>query len=140
MENKKMNQPHSENVDLKVICPDDCGNAPKKAFLKEFNIAFVQNDLAYLNDNITDDFLWNIIGQHQIQGKERVIAVLKQNQNNPITELQIHTIITHGYHGSVNGTLLVGNKKKYGFCNVYTFASSRNNSKIKEMSSYLLKV
>ncbi|MEH7303657.1 hypothetical protein [Neobacillus drentensis] len=133
-----MNQPNSKKVDLNVICVDDCGNAPKKAHLKEFNIAFVQNDLTYLADSITDDFHWNIIGQHQIQGKDKVLAVLKQNQNNQVTELEISTIITYGYHGSVNGTLLMENKQKYSFCNVYTFASSRNNAKIKELSSYLI--
>ncbi|MEH7480556.1 hypothetical protein V7157_05505 [Neobacillus drentensis] len=135
-----MDHSKSEYVDLKIICPDDCGNAPKKAYLKEFSIAFAHNDLAFLSENITDDFHWNIIGQHQIQGKEKVIEILKQNQKNKVTELQINTIITHGYHGSVNGTQIVENKKKYAFCNVYQFASSRNNSKIKEMTSYLIEL
>ncbi|MBT2734830.1 hypothetical protein [Bacillus sp. ISL-7] len=66
-----------------------------------------------------------------------MIEILKQNQNNKVTELQLNTIITHGYHGSVNGTQIVENKKKYAFCNVFQFSSSRNNSKIKEMTSYL---
>lgn len=135
-----MDHSKSEYVYLNVICPDDCGNAPKKAFLKKFNISFAQNDLAFLSENITDDFHWNIIGQYQIQGKEKVIEILKENQNNKVTELRINTIITHGYHGSVNGTQIVENKKKYAFCNVYQFASSRNNSKIKEMASYLIEL
>jgi hypothetical protein len=135
-----MDQPKSEYVDLKIVCPDDCGNAPKKAFLKEFSIAFAHNDIAFLNENITDDFHWSIIGQHQIQGKEKVIETLKQNQKNKVTELHISNIITHGYTGSVNGTLIVENKQNYGFCNVYNFSSSRNHSKIKEMTSYLIQL
>jgi hypothetical protein len=135
-----MDHPKSEYVYVKIICPDDCGNAPKKAFLKEFNIAFAHNDIDFINENITDDFQWNIIGNHHIQGKEKVVETLKQNQNSKVTELHINNIITHGYAGSVNGTLIVENKKKYAFCNIYNFASSRNNSKIKEMTSYLIEI
>ena len=58
-----------ENNDLKIICPDDCGNAPKKQHLKEFTIAFAKNNLSFIIDNITDDFNWNIIGKKLIHGK-----------------------------------------------------------------------
>lgn len=124
--------------DLKIICPEDCGNAPKKYFLKEVNIAFVKNNLSFIMDNITDDFNWNIIGRKSIQGKERVVETLKQMQNNKVIELHISNIITHGYDGSVNGTFILENKKSYAFCNVYKLISPRNNSKIKECTSYII--
>ncbi|GIN57323.1 hypothetical protein J8TS2_16420 [Lederbergia ruris] len=124
--------------DLKIICPEDCGNAPKKYFLKEVNIAFAKNDLSFIKDNITDDFNWNIIGRKLIQGKESFVETLKQMQNNKVIELHISNIITHGYDGSVNGTFILENKKSYAFCNVYKFISPRNNSKIKECTSYII--
>ncbi|GIN90076.1 hypothetical protein J22TS1_11270 [Siminovitchia terrae] len=129
-----------ESNDLKIICPEDCGNAPKKQLLKELNIAFVNNDLVFMIDNITDDFQWNIIGKELIQGKENFIETLKQMQNSKVTELHISKIITHGYDGSINGTLILENKKIYSFCNVYKFTSSRNNSKIKECISYIIEL
>lgn len=124
--------------DLKIICPEDCGNAPKKYFLKEVNVAIAKNDLSFIMDNITDDFNWNIIGRKLIQGKESFVETLKQMQNNKVIELHISNIITHGYDGSVNGTFILENKKSYAFCNVYKFISPRNNSKIKECTSYII--
>ncbi len=129
-----------ENNNLKIICPDDCGNAPKKQHLKELTIAFAKNDLLSINDNITDDFQWNIIGKKRIHGKENFVEALKQMQHNKVTELHITNIITHGYDGSVNGTFILENKKNYGFCNVYKFFSSRNHSKIKECTSYIIEL
>ncbi|WP_042478931.1 nuclear transport factor 2-like protein [Bacillus ndiopicus] len=131
---------NNESNNIKIICPEDCGNAPKKQFLKEFNIAFAKNDLSFVSDNITDDFRWNKIGKEQIQGKESVIEVLKQLQNSKVTELHINKIITHGYDGSVNGAIQLENKQTYSFCHVFTFASSRNNSKIKECLSYIIEL
>ncbi|MGE6256316.1 hypothetical protein ACQKCU_00180 [Heyndrickxia sporothermodurans] len=129
-----------KDTDIIIICPDDCGNAPKKYFLKELNIAFANNDIDFIVDNITDDFHWNIISKKLIQGKENFVEKIKQMQKIKVIELHISNIITHGYAGSVNGTLILENKKSYAFCNVYKFISSRNNSKIKECTSYLIEI
>ena len=41
----------------KVIAPEDCANAPKKEFIRDFNIAFAENKtekiLEYMADDIT---------------------------------------------------------------------------------------
>lgn len=130
----------NEFNDIKIICPEDCGNAPKKQLLKEFNIACVNNDIVFIMDSISDDFQWNIIGKELIQGKENFIETLKELLNSKVAELHICKIITHGYDGSVNGTLTLENNRIYSFCHVYKFTSSRNNSKIKECTSYIIKL
>ncbi|MBY0121631.1 hypothetical protein [Bacillus sp. S/N-304-OC-R1] len=135
-----MDTPKNEYNEIKIICPEDCGNAPKKQHLKEFNIALVKNDLIFIIDNITDDFNWNIIGKKLIKGKESSVETLKQMQNNEVSELHISNIITHGYDGSINGTLILENRKRYAFCNVFKFNSSRNNSKVKECTSYIIEL
>lgn len=135
-----MDHIHSQNYDLKIICPADCGNAPKRNYLKEFNITLAQNNIEYIDSHIVDDFHWNIIGKASIKGKGDFPELLKQIQNSPMIELRIHTIITHGYDGSINGTFQLANKKIYAFSNVFTFKSSRNNSPIKECISYIIEL
>ncbi|MBU5443107.1 nuclear transport factor 2 family protein [Paenibacillus sp. MSJ-34] len=125
---------------LTLICPVDCGNAPKKAQLKELNIAFAKHDIAFIIENMTEDVIWNIVGGKRIQGKERLVEALKQMKNSKITELEISNIITHGYTGSANGIMRLGNNKSYAFCNVYLFNSSAKNAKIKEITSYVIEV
>ncbi|SHE40157.1 hypothetical protein SAMN05444392_101335 [Seinonella peptonophila] len=136
MEHENNTKPEYNN--LKIICTDDCGNAPKKYFLKEFTIAFAKNDMVFIIDNITDNFQWNIIGKKIIKGKENFVETLKKMCNSKVTELHIKSIISHGYDGSLNGTLIFDNKKSYAFSNVFKFTSSRNNSKIRECTSYVI--
>ena len=53
----------------KITVSADCGNAPKKGFLKEINIAFAKGNLDFLTESVTDKIVWNIIGNKKIEGK-----------------------------------------------------------------------
>ncbi|MGP4081087.1 nuclear transport factor 2 family protein [Pseudalkalibacillus sp. R45] len=123
---------------LIVLCPEDCGNSPKKEMLKKFNIAFAENDRAFILENIADDFCWSKIGDRQFKGKEAVEKTLSQMADADITELHIHNIITHGRSASINGELVFENKKRIAFCDVCTFTGAGKNSKMKEMTSYVI--
>lgn len=54
----------------KIISSPNCGNSPKMEFLKDFNIAFAKGNLEIIADSVTDDIVWNIIGDRKIEGKE----------------------------------------------------------------------
>ncbi|MCW9705536.1 nuclear transport factor 2 family protein [Fodinibius salsisoli] len=124
----------------KITVSEDCGNSPKKLHLKKFNIAFVKNDRTFINQNVTDDISWNMVGEKHRQGKEQVAAELKKMRSMDITELVIHNIITHGYNGTTNGLLKFKGGVTLAFCDVYTFSSPRNNAKIKGITSYVIEV
>lgn len=124
----------------KITYPDDCGNSPKKIFLRDFNIAFVKSDVDFILDSITDDVYWDQVGEDNLNGKEAFANILTHMQDNKIVELHIQNIITHGNVGSLNGTMTMENRKTYAFCDVYEFASSRNNLKIKALTSYIIDI
>jgi hypothetical protein len=132
-----MDNTNSEYGDI-IISADDCGNSPKKILLKEFIIAFAKNDIDFITEIITDNVYWNIIGDKIIQGKDNFVVTLKQMKNCTITQIHIKNIITHGSTGAVNGTLLFEDKKSYAFCDVYNFTSADKDSKIKEITSYVI--
>ncbi|MFT7898482.1 hypothetical protein VBY74_00745 [Tenacibaculum ascidiaceicola] len=46
------------------------------AFFKEFNIALAKGDLEFLTESVTDEIVWNIIGDRKIEGKEEFIEEL----------------------------------------------------------------
>lgn len=125
---------------VNIICAEDCGNAPKKEFLKAFNVAFVCNDNGFIMENIIDDIRWNFIGSNTLQGKDQVFNLLEQLNDNKPTELVISNIITHGYSGSLNGILNLESNISYAFCNIYRFNSSLNKAKIKEITSYIIDI
>lgn len=134
-----MTHSKQKNGALNIICAEDCGNAPKKEFLKKLNIALANHDVEFILENLTDDIVWNIIGDKVIQGKEQVVESLNQFYRN-LTEMTISSIITHGYDGATNGTLSFGNRNQHAFCSVYKFNSSRNHAQVKEITSYLIQL
>src|SRR5690625_6839634 len=55
---------------VKVTVEADCGNAPRKEFLKQFHIALANSDSNFVIENITDNIHWEIVGNHTITNKE----------------------------------------------------------------------
>ena len=53
------------------------------------------------------------------------------------SELVIHSIITHGPEGMVNGVITTGQGGAFAFCDVYRFASA-SGKKIRSMMSYVV--
>ncbi len=122
----------------RIFCEEDCGNAPKKAILRDFNIAIANKDLDYLLEWISDDVVWNKVGQSTATGKAQVADAFREIV--PAEELVIESIITHGWHASAHGTLLMPDGAKYAYCDVYKFKGAARNSKIKSITSYVIQV
>jgi hypothetical protein len=124
---------------LKITVGEDCGNAPKKELLRDFNIAFVKGDVDPLLHNITDDICWTMVGDRLFEGKEQVTKMMEEARKTNPTELTINNIITHGNTGAVDGVIKLENGTTYAYCDIYRFGSAKN-VKIKEISSYIIKI
>ncbi|ETT85325.1 hypothetical protein MKZ08_07325 [Viridibacillus sp. FSL R5-0477] len=135
-----MNKLNEEYGSLKVVCPYDCGNAPKKKLLQELTIAIAKNDQSFILEHLKDDVCWDIVGNKQIQGNNHVVEILSKKEKDRATELHINNIITHGSTGSINGIIILESKKRYAFCDIYNFTSAGKTSKIKEITSFLIEV
>lgn len=129
----------SENQDMKITSPEDCGNSPKKKVLKEFIIAIAKKDMDFIIKSISNRVSWNTINEFTVQGKDNVIEAIENRVTLKIVELEIHKIITHGYTAGANGTVKLEDGSIYSFCNVYAFVSAGKNI-IKEITSYVIKM
>lgn len=107
--------------------------------LRDLSIAFVKNEINFCLDWMTDDVVWEIIGDKLIQGKGDFEKALHQLKDREVQQLRIQNIITHGNTGSVNGTLKLNDKQNIAFCDVYNFRGFGKNSKIKAITSYVIK-
>ena len=121
---------------IKIIVNEDCGNAPKKLFLKDFIVGAVKNDSAFVARNVTDDIIWNIINGKHIAGKDEVLTEVRQSRSVNVVELMVNTIVTHGYDGVVNGQLKFKDGKTVAFCDIYRFRSPTNNAPIKMITTF----
>jgi hypothetical protein len=124
---------------LKVVCADDCGNAPKKKLLLEFSVAWARGDLHFIAQQIADQILWERVGKETIFGKDAFMQRLAQSKDCQVSEIVIDQIITHGYTAALNGTAAFG-EKRCSFCNVYLFNSASKHAKIKKITTYAIEV
>jgi|SRR5690554_1501409 len=121
----------------KIISSPNCGNSPKMEFLKEFNIAFAEGNVKFLTESVTDEIIWNIIGDRKIEGKENFGEELKKMKEEKTTELILDQILSHGKEGAANGIMKMQNGKKYAFSDFYLFKGARG-AKIKSITSYVI--
>jgi hypothetical protein len=120
---------------LKIVVPEDCGNAPKKVFIRDFNIAFAENNNDKILGFMADDITWNLVGNKIVQGKEEVRKELETMELGEAVELILHTVVTHGNTAAADGIMQFKNTA-IAFCDVYEFTGHEKNTKIKELTSY----
>ncbi len=120
----------------KITVTPDCGNAPRKQFLKDFNIAFATGDADFIIRHVSEDIRWNIYGDKRIESKGDFAKEIDAMKEYTADEVVIHSIITHGREAALNGEMKMGDKT-YAFCDVYHFTSTTGNI-ITQMDSYVV--
>ncbi|EON78701.1 hypothetical protein ADIS_0808 [Lunatimonas lonarensis] len=123
----------------KIISSPNCGNSPKMEFLKEFNIAFAEGKVEFIIESVTDDIVWDIIGDKKIEGKERFTKELEKMKSEKAIELIIDQILSHGKEGASNGIMKMQNGKQYAFSDFYIFKNTKSNI-LKSITSYVIEI
>ena len=123
----------------KLTASPDCGNAPKKAFLRDFNVAFARADIPTLLAAVTDDFRWEMVGDKVLSGKDAFAAGLEEMKQHTASELDIHQIVTHGREAAVSGTMLMRDGKRFAFGDFYTFRGAKGD-RIAALRSYVVDI
>jgi hypothetical protein len=124
---------------VKVHVEADCGNAPKKLFLRDFVIALAKQDEAAVLESLMDNVQWHVVGKSALDGKAEVEKRLKSLMEDDLSEVTIINVLSHGNEGAVNGTLTLTDDETYGFCHFCVFSSHGKNARIKEITSYRVK-
>ena len=123
----------------KIVSSPNCGNSPKMEFIKNFNIAFAKAEVQFISENVTDEIVWNIIGDKRIEGKENFTEELELMKSEKATELTIDQVLSHGKEGAANGTMKMKNGKKYAFSDFYVFKNTKSTD-LKSITSYVIEI
>lgn len=123
----------------KIISSPNCGNSPKMELIKQYNIAFAKGDDTFLIKNVTDDIVWNIVGDKKIAGIEAFTEELEKMQSLKTSELIIDQILSHGKEGAANGVMIMENGNQYAFSDFYIFQGAMGK-KIKAITSYCIEI
>jgi limonene-1,2-epoxide hydrolase len=103
-----------------------------------FHVAFAKHDADLILERVSEDIVWNRVGEGIIRGKAAFAEVLgRMAEGTPATRLEIANIITHGNTASANGVITYG-RAQTAFCDVYRFNSLAKHAKIKEITTYAI--
>lgn len=123
----------------KIISSPNCGNSPKMEFLKKFNIEFAEGNVQFITESVTNEIIWNIIGDRKIEGIEEFTKELKKMKSEKTIELIIDQILSHGKEGASNGVMKMQNGKKYAFSDFYVFKNTKSTD-LKSITSYVIEI
>lgn len=124
---------------MKIVVPEDCGNAPRKELIRDLNIAFGENNKEKILDFMAEDIEWVFVGKQIMNGKEEVKKFLETMGEDVAEELILDTIITHGDTAAADGIIKYA-KMAVAYCDVYKFTGHDKDSKIKELTSYAIEL
>lgn len=119
----------------KITVKEDCGNAPKKEFIRDFNLAFAENKKEKILEFMDEEITWNMIGGKVMHGHKEAMEFLQSMGEDVAEELVVETIVTHGDSAAANGEIRY-KEMTVAFCDVYQFSGHDKNAKIKTLTSY----
>jgi len=123
----------------KIVSTPNCGNSPKMEFLKQFNIAVTKGDLKFIDEKVTDEIEYHIIGKKKITGKINFIKEIENQFSKKIKELVIEQILSHGKEGASHGIMKMEDGKNHAFSNFYKFNNAKGE-KIKSITNFTIQL
>ncbi|MCH4823086.1 hypothetical protein ML462_07845 [Gramella lutea] len=112
----------------------------REKLLKQLNDAFANCDTVFLNNSVTDDIIWEIVGEKKIAGRKDFENSLDRMSHGGPTKIIVNEILSSGNRSVVEGIVEFfvepGKKRKYAFCDVYIFSETEEN-KFNELRTYV---
>lgn len=124
---------------LKITVNVDCAGSPKKAVLRDLNIAYARADVDAILAHFSDDIRWHIVGAFEMRGIKQARQVLLQMQDRNAAELIIDAIIIEGSQGVISGVITPQQGSAVAFCDICQFAGA-GSLKIASMNSFAVEV
>lgn len=107
------------------------------------NNAFIKGDADYIIHRVTDDVVWELVGEATLTGKEEVKNLLEPMRGIKAEEHLAETIITQGNQAIVQGTMVMpdgnGNKINYAFCDMYSF-KDETSEQIQVLKAFIIEI
>lgn len=116
----------------------DCGNAPRRAIIRDFVLALYEKNVEHLSNILSDRIEWHVVGAASLRGPDAVVSWVQQSE--VVNRLEFHTILTHGREGGADGEIRTVDGKVFGFAHVFLFAGAAKTAKLTLVRSYLVPI
>ncbi|MFP3321776.1 nuclear transport factor 2 family protein [Planococcus sp. SIMBA_160] len=110
-------------------------------FLKEFNDAFFKGKKQFIEQHVSDDVVWIMVGAMPLKGRQALVDAAFGMQDYTQMAFKVDQIIAQGQQGVVKGimTSTGGNDRKrtYCYCDFYEWQES-GEWQITKMTSFVV--
>jgi hypothetical protein len=122
----------------RIVCKEDCGNAPKKLQIRELLTAMAKANASGILKHLAGDVVLESVGVGCIEGRAAAAAHFTYEKRGPAAELVIHSILTHGPAAAANGVITAADGRRYAFSEFYHFTGSARGARIRAILSYTI--
>ena len=121
--------------DVEVIVGVDCGNAPKKAQVRDWVISLARGQVDEVCDALSDGVTWEVAKADTTAGIERVRALVEDLASRDVSLVEIRHLLSHGKQVAAEGMLTVGGSEER-FVHMITYSGFGKSAKISEVLTY----
>ncbi|MAT05925.1 MAG: hypothetical protein CL424_12875 [Acidimicrobiaceae bacterium] len=120
-----------QHRELDVIVDADCGNAPRKAQVRDWLTDVVRGDVDAACSALDDEIVWEIVGHRTRVGIGVVREALRRAAEERASRLTIRHLLSHGKQVAVEGDV-----DGDGFAHIVTFTGHGKAAHIAEVVTY----
>ncbi|MBY5161910.1 nuclear transport factor 2 family protein [Salsipaludibacter albus] len=116
---------------LEVNVDADCGNAPRKAQVRDWLISLAEADVDTVCSQLDDDVRWDVAGSRVHSGIDEVRCLVEGWAEDHVSQLRIRHLLSHGKQVCAEGATSTRR-----FVHVVTYTSHGRAAKIAEIVTY----
>lgn len=124
---------------MEVTYPPTCDHSTKEKQVKDFSIWLCQGQIDRVAAFFEEDISWTLVGEETFKGKDAVVAAFKRMMSNPLSKLNIQSVISDGQHVSVQGEMMAAGPAIYAFADFYEFRSA-GSLQVKSIKSFIIEL
>ncbi|MBT2582182.1 nuclear transport factor 2 family protein [Planococcus sp. ISL-109] len=112
-------------------------------FLRDFNAAFFSGNQQFIEQHVTDDVEWIMVGATPLKGKQALVDAAFGMQDYTQLDFDIDMIIAEGREGAVKGVMTAtggtGRERKYCYSDFYEMTGDAE-PRIQKMTSFVVEI
>ena len=113
--------------------------ADRKAIVEKINAGFAENNLERVLSFCTDDFIWTMVGDTTVKGKDAIRKWMASMDPEP-PQFTIDQVVAEGDSVITRGDMMMKDTKEatahsYSFCDIYRFEGDR----VAELTAFVIR-
>lgn len=111
-------------------------------FLRDFNDAFFNGNQQFIEQHVTDDVEWVMVGASHLKGKQALVDAAFGMQDYTQLDFNIEIIIAEGQEGAVKGVMTAtgsGRERTYCYSDFYEMTADAE-PRIHKMTSFVVEI